>query len=173
MSHLPLLADVDAPDRGRRPLPPRPALGGRPRPAGHSLRFRLRRIATFTVLILVAATLFSLFSALKAPSNSPLGIRMVEWLRDNGAAWVVSDAESFYYSWNAPSTGGRRLSSLPGVGIAAAARSRGYAPPAVAPVILPALSGEGRWHGTGLSGGGGSPVLVTTFRPDPNYPHMV
>ena len=173
MSHLPLLADIDAPDRGRRSLPPRPAVAGRSRPASHSLRFRLRRIAAFTLLILVAATVFSLYSALEAPSNSPFGIRLVEWLRDNGAAGVVSEVESLYYSWNAPSTGGRRLSSLPSVGIAAAARSRGYTPPAIAPLIQPALSGEGRWHGTGLSVGGGSPVLVATFRPDPNYPQMV
>jgi hypothetical protein len=126
-----------------------------------------------TVLLVLGATAFSFASALRAPSNSPFGIRVVEWLRDNGAAWLVSDVESLYYSWNAPSTGGRRLTSLPAVGIAAAGRERGYEPPPIAPVIRPSLAGEGRWRGTGLSVRGGPPVLVTSFRPDPNYPQMV
>jgi hypothetical protein len=60
---------------------------------------------------------------------------------------------------------------LPTVGGAAAVSN--YAPPSIAPVIEPALPGEGVWRGTGPVVEGGSPVLVTTFRPDPLYPQMV
>ncbi len=37
----------------------------------------------------------------------------------------------------------------------------------------PALPGEGVWHSTYAYGGTRPPVLVTSFRPDPNYPQNV
>ena len=40
-------------------------------------------------------------------------------------------------------------------------------------MITPALPGEGQWRGNGPLVAGGAPVLVTTFRSDPNYPQMV
>lgn len=40
-------------------------------------------------------------------------------------------------------------------------------------MITPALPGEGQWHPTGPRVRGAAPVLVTTFRPDPNYPQLV
>jgi hypothetical protein len=112
-------------------------------------------------------------TAMSAPSNSPFGVRAIEWLRDNGAAWLVSDFESFYYSWNAPSTGGPALNRLPRVGAQSVHGVGAYSPPPIAPVIYPPLPGEGQWHGTGPLVGGAPGVLVTTFRPDPNYPQMV
>ena len=115
----------------------------------------------------------SFYSAMSAPSNSPFGVKAVEWLRDNGAAWLVSDIESIYYTWNAPSTGGPALKRLPSVGIGRAADAAAYAPASIAPVIYPPLPGEGEWHATGPLVGGAAPVLVTTFRPDPSYPQMV
>jgi hypothetical protein len=97
----------------------------------------------------------------------------VEWLRDNGAAWLVSDVENFYYTFSAPSTGGPALKRLPTVGVGGAAANTAYRPPAIAPLIYPPLPGEGKWHGTGLLVRGAPPVLVTTIRSDPNYPQMV
>ena len=41
------------------------------------------------------------------------------------------------------------------------------------PSINPPLPGEGQWRRTGPLVNGAPPVLVTTFRPDPNYPQMV
>ena len=80
------------------------------------------------------------------PSNSPFGVRAVEWLRDNGAAWLVSDIENIYYSLNAPSTGGRRSSDY-----RKSVRRRhevaSYAPAPITPVISPALAGEGNGAG--------------------------
>ena len=48
-----------------------------------------------------------------------------------------------------------------------------YRPPRIRPLIHPALPGEGVWHATFAGGGSNPPVLVTSFRPDPNYPQMV
>jgi hypothetical protein len=133
----------------------------------------MRRIITLTLAILLGYVALSFASAMNAPSNTPFGVRAVEWLRDNGAAWLVSDVEALYYSFNAPSTGGPRLKALPRVGVASAATGGGYSPPPIAPVIQPTLPGEGQWHGTGPLVAGAPAVLVTTFRPDPSYPQMI
>ena len=107
------------------------------------------------------------------PSNVSLGVRAVEWLRDNGAAGPVSEFESIYYSLNAPATGGAALKRLPQIGARRSAPEAGDAPAPIAPVIAPALPGEGQWHGTGPLVGGASPVQVATFRPDASYPQLV
>jgi hypothetical protein len=140
---------------------------------GSTLRFRLRRIAALTILLLLADVFVSLATTLTQPSNVGVGVRLVEWLRDNGAAGVVSSVERIYYTMNAPSTGGAALKRLPAVGVTGRRVASGYAPAAIAPTIYPALPDEGVWHGTGPLVAGAPPVLVTTFRPDPNYPQMV
>ena len=122
---------------------------------------------------MIAWVTIAFATAMSAPSNVPFGLRAVEWLRDNGAAWLVSDVERFYYSWSAPSTGGPGLKVLPKVGVAGSAIASGYRPPPIAPAISPPIPGEGQWRGTGPLVNGASPVLVTSFRPDPNYPQMV
>ncbi len=127
-------------------------------------------------LLLLAIVCMSFGAAMSRPSNTGFGVRAVEWLRDNGAAWLVSDVEALYYSFSAPSTGGPALRALPTVGVAGAgagAAAIGYRPPPISPVISPPLADEGRWHGTGPLVRGASPVLVATFRPDPDYPQMV
>ena len=118
------------------------------------------------------------------PSDTSLAIRSVEWLRDNGARGLVNRVESAYYTLNAPSTGGPSLRALPhqagadtaGPGAAPSHRVvaiPAYRPPRIAPIISPALSGEGVWHPTFSSDPARPPVLVTSYRPDPNYPQMV
>jgi hypothetical protein len=134
---------------------------------------RGRRIIIVAAMLLLIDTGFSFANTMMQTSNVPFSIRSVEWLRDNGAAWLVSDVERLFYSINAPSTGGAALKALPAVGVAGAAGASTYVPPAVAPVITPALVGEGAWRRTGRLVAGGPPILVTTFRPDPNYPDMV
>lgn len=136
-------------------------------------RVRIRRIVALTVFLLLADTCLSFVNAMLRPSNVGLSIRAVEWLRDNGAAGLVSDVEAVYYSLNAPATGGAALEKLPTVGVARGRVVTSYAPAPIAPAISPALPGEGLWHGTGPLVAGAAPVLVTTFRPDPNYPQMV
>jgi hypothetical protein len=107
------------------------------------------------------------------PSNVSFGVRAVEWLRDNGASGAVSGIESIYYSFNAPATGGPPLKRLPQVGTGIRLRVAPDAPPPIPPAITPALPGEGQWHRAGPLVDGAAPVLVTTFRPDPNYPQLV
>jgi Phosphodiester glycosidase len=138
------------------------------------LRLRLRRIVAMAVVLLVADACQSFASAMLRPSNVGVGVRVVEWLRDNGAAGLVSDIEAAYYSLNAPSTGGAALRSLPRVGVTGgASRAASYAPPPVPPAIEPALPGEGVWRGTGPLVAGAPPVLVTTLRPETSYPQVV
>jgi hypothetical protein len=46
-------------------------------------------------------------------------------------------------------------------------------PPAITPLIRPPLPGEGVWRSTFNGSTGPAPVLVTSFRSDPNYPQMI
>jgi hypothetical protein len=131
-------------------------------------------------LLALVPALLSFAQMLLRPSDSSVGIRSVEWLRDNGARGLVNQVEAIYYSLTAPATGGPALRALPhqpGVGTALAggkARVHIYRPPAIRPVIHPALPGEGVWRATFANGGRRQPpVLVSSFRPDPNYPQMV
>lgn len=165
------------------------------------LSFRTRRVATIASLLLLLPALVSFSGTLLAPSNSSVGIRSVEWLRDHGAAGLVSKVESIYYQLTAPAKGGPALKALPRVGVAAAptgasaagtaaARAlRGaggagvgalsgvaaaYRPPRIRPLAQPALPGEGVWHATQPGLGPNPPLLVSTFRSDPaEYPRLV
>ncbi|MBV9336807.1 MAG: phosphodiester glycosidase family protein [Solirubrobacterales bacterium] len=173
-------SDPGSPDpRHRAPTPrhraptPRHRAPDPRRRATSPIRFRVRRIAALVTLLLVADVFASFAEAMLRPSNVGPGVRVVEWLRDNGAAGLVSDVEAIYYSLNAPSTGGAALRALPKVGTAGSSSARGYAPPPIPPVIEPALPGEGAWRGTGPLVAGAPPVLVTTFRPDASYPQLV
>ena len=134
---------------------------------------RVRRIVLMASLLLLVILIGSFSLAMMQSSNVTVGVRAVEWLRENGAAWLVSDIESIYYSFNAPSKGGPALKRLPTVGGAAATKVRQDAPAPIPPAITPALPGEGQWRSTGPVVQGAAPMLVTTFRPDPNYPQLV
>jgi hypothetical protein len=125
------------------------------------------------VLVFLAVNLISYASAMLGPSNVGFGVRSIEWLRNSGGARLVNDIERIYYSLNAPAKGGPALKSLPRVGLGGAAAQSAYAPTPIRPVIAPALPGEGIWRRTGPLVNGGPPVLVTTFRPDAEYPQMV
>ena len=148
--------------------------GRRPRP-----RRRALRIASLAALLCLAPVVISYVGMLTQKSDSSLGIRTVEWLRGNGARGLVNQIENTYYSLTAPSTGGPALRALPkqpgAVSSPTTARKhvRAYRPPRIAPVIHPALRGEGMWRATFAHGGSRPPVLVTSFRPDPNYPQLV
>jgi Phosphodiester glycosidase len=163
-------ADERAPTVAR----PRRASDRTRRHAGRvSARVRTVRISILAAVLMLMVTGVSFTSTMMQPSNVGFGVRAVEWLRDNGAAGLVSRVEAIYYSFTAPSTGGPGIKSLPMVGVVGAASSSTYRPPPISPVIHPALPGEGVWRGTGPIVRGAPPVFVTTFRPDPNYPAMV
>ena len=148
-------------------------------------------MALVAALVALIPALGSYLHTMSRPSNSSLGIRSVEWLRDNGAAGLVSRVESIYYSLTAPSKGGPALRALPTVGYGSAGVSRArratassagaialagaqaYRPPRVAPLIHPALPGEGVWRAARRGAGAHAPVLVTTLRDQPEYPRVV
>ena len=140
-----------------------------------------RRRTAALLLVLLAPALYSYTAMALQPSSLPLGIRSVEWLREHQGAWLVNDLERIYYTWNAPAKGGPALRALPSLGAAtvaapaarAAAAPRVYRPQRLAPILRPALPGEGVWQATGRLVSGVAPVLVTTFRSEPTYPRIV
>jgi hypothetical protein len=142
---------------------------------------RVRRIAVLASALMILPGLVSYIIAVTGPSNASLGVNTVEWLRDNGARAIVNQVENWYYSLTAPSKGGPALKSLPTQAGALAAAERAarrarasyYHPRPIRPVIHPALPGEGVWHPTFAGGGPNPPVLITTFRPQADYPQLV
>jgi hypothetical protein len=137
----------------------------------------VRRIALVAATVALIPATISYVGTMTEPSNSSLGIRTVEWLREHGAAGLVSQVESAYYALTAPSKGGPTLRALPRVGVAAAgvgARAvPAYRPPRVRPLIHPALAGEGVWRATRPALEAHPPVLLTTVRNQPEYPRVV
>ena len=140
-------------------------------------RRTLWRSALLVLVVLLIPVTYSYVTTIVKPSSLPLSIRSLEWLRVNHGAWLVDNTERLWYSWHAPAKGGPALRTLPTVGAAASrlppARRAVYEPPRVAPLIRPALRGEGVWRTTGRVVGGAAPALVTTFRTDPVYPRLV
>jgi Phosphodiester glycosidase len=152
----------------------RPRAGPRPLPPRLTPFRRCRRVVVIALLICLVPTTTSYLSTMTQPSNSTFVIRSFEWLRDHGAAGLAVTAEDIIYSLSAPSTGGPGLRSLPrGNGISAELSSGAAHPPNVAPVIRPALAGEGMWVPSESWTGSSHPVQIAQFRSDPNYPQMV
>ncbi len=141
----------------------------------------MRRVLLAACLVALVPVLVSYIFAMLEPSNSSLGIRSVEWLRDHGAAGLVTKVESVYYSLEAPEKGGPALRALPKIGIAAAGIGGAGGvqivdrPPRVHPLAYPPLPGEGVWRPTQASESRNDPpLLLTTFRSDPSeYPRLV
>ena len=156
----------------------------RPGPKRHTRGRRRRRWALITlalVVLLLAAPAYSYTTTMMQPSSLPLWPRTVEWIRANHGNWLVDEVEHYYYSWKAPGKGGPQLTSLPSVGVGpapAATKRRHVAagtplPPPIKPLFAQPLPGEGVWRGTGTVVNGRPPVLLTTFRPQPDYPRVV
>ncbi len=141
---------------------------------------RVRRIALIAAVICLIPAIVSWVRAVTAPTGLSVGINTVEWLRDNGARGLVDRVENIYYSLTAPSRGGPTLHALPrqpGVAIVQVKPKHHakhfYRPRNIPPVLHPALPGEGVWRATFKNGGSRPPVLITSFRPDPDYPQLV
>jgi hypothetical protein len=114
---------------------------------------------------------------MSAKHNVGLGVSSVEWLRRNGGNSLVSEVENAYYTLNAPAKGGPPLKSLPQVGVGGGAEgssiATSYRPPNIRPLVRPPLPGEGVWKKAGAGVGARPPVLLSTFRSDPEYPQFV
>jgi hypothetical protein len=139
---------------------------------------RARRILLLAAIACLIPAGISYVQAMGEKHNVGLGVRSVEWLRQNGGNSLVSQIENWYYTLTAPAKGGPPLRSLPQVGVASAGegpgpRTRDYRPPNVKPLIQPALPGEGVWKKAASHAGTRPPVLLTTFRSDPEYPKFI
>jgi hypothetical protein len=148
----------------------------RARPTGHVAAWRrARRTALLAATICLVPVAVSYVDTIGRPHNVGLGVTSVEWLRSHGGNPIVSQIENWYYTLTAPSKGGPPLKSLPqvGVDVAAGGPSNPYRPPRIKPLIHPALKGEGVWHAAAAHAGPEPPVLLTTFRSDPEYPQFV
>ena len=128
------------------------------------------------VLVLLSPAIYSYATWMLRPSSMAFFPRSVEWVRADVpfGNQLVDQIEHIYYSWNAPTKGGPQLTSLPPTGVAAKAPREAAAwPPRIKPVFAHRLPGEGVWKPTGPPVAGGAPVLVTTFRPELDYPRIV
>ena len=146
-------------------------------------RWRRRRfwIAAAVLAVLVWA-LTSYTAWMLRPSSVSFRVNSVEWIRHKVPLgnWIMDEIENVYYSANAPKKGGPQLKRLPAVGVGQPGHnSTGQAhkhsvwPPPIKPVYAHPLPGEGLWKPTGPKVDGGPPVLVSTFRPDVEYPSIV
>jgi hypothetical protein len=155
-------------------------------------RRRLILIAVPLVGLLLWASV-SYATWMLRPTSMSWRVDSVEWVRYNVpyGNWLADHVEQAYYSHNAPKKGGPALKSLPAVGLNSQPTvvrpprsnpSRSLAPsttvaapwpPPIAPVFANPLPGEGVWKPTGPPVNGGPPVLVTTFRPEVDYPQLV
>ena len=138
---------------------------------------RTRRVILIAAAICLVPAAFSWIHAIGRSRNVGWNIATVEWVRAHGGNPLVSQVENWYYELNAPSKGGPPLKSLPQVGVTTASADppehHVYRPPSIKPLIHPALSGEGAWHPASAVAGKRPPVLLATFRSDPEYPQFV
>jgi hypothetical protein len=150
-------------------------------PASRHGRGRRRLLAAIAIIVvLLSPAVYSYTTTMMQPSSLPLWPRSVEWLRAHHGNWLVDEVEHYYYSWKAPGKGGPQLTRLPSVGVgtaslasSAARRHPSALPPHIVPPFAHPLPGEGVWKGTGPRVDGRYPVLVTTFRPQVDYPRVV
>ena len=139
---------------------------------------RARRIFLLAAVACLIPAGVSYVSAMGEKHNVGLGVSSVEWMRQHGGNSLVSQIENWYYTLTAPEKGGPPLRSLPQVGLGAAGeegqeQSASYQPPNLKPLIRPALPGEGVWKKAAAHAGPRPPVLLATFRSDPEYPQFV
>ncbi len=171
--------------RTQTPRQPSAVFVSQPRPLRTPPGRRVRRVLLAACAVALLPALISYVATMLQPSNSSLGIRSVEWLRDHGAAGLVTEVESIYYSLEAPAKGGPALHALPKVGVSAAGAGTSAAgagstpvvdrPPRIRPLAYPALPGEGMWRPAQAGESTNDPpLLLTTFRSDPSeYPRLV
>jgi Phosphodiester glycosidase len=140
-------------------------------------RRRRRRLLFATPIVgLLGWAIVSYASYMLEPTSMPFGARSVEWIRAEvpfGDS-LVDKVEHIYYTANAPKKGGPAPKSLPAVGLSVPRRRKLAAwPRPIKSVFSHRLPGEGIWKPSGQSIDGGAPVLVSTFRPEAEYPELL
>ena len=140
-------------------------------------RRRRRRLLLIAIppLGLLAWALGSYAVWMLKPTSMSFEARSAEWVRAEVPFGneIVDRVENIYYTANAPKKGGPAPRHLPAVGLGVLGASRTAAgPPPIRSVFAHRLAGEGIWKPTGPPVEGGPPVLVTSFRPEAEYPEL-
>jgi Phosphodiester glycosidase len=175
-------APPDAADSPPVPASPDGAEAGGDQPGRPAVKRRRRRrriviAAPFLILLSWATVSYTVW--MLQPTSEVWNVRSVEWVRQEVpfGNWMVDTGERYYYSAHAPKEFGPPLTSLPAVGLnprLGIPRATPAAwPQPIQPVFSHPLPGEGVWKPTGPPIDGGSPVLVTTYRPEVDYPELV
>jgi hypothetical protein len=120
----------------------------------------------------------SVIGAWRTPGNSNFKAKWADWLRGNHASFIVNPLERWYFSRQAPASGGRPagLNPVPQPNPAGAAPgvARHLAPPAPVPLIVsPALPGEGQWQASGPLVHGQPGMYVAQYRADTTYTSQI
>jgi hypothetical protein len=139
-------------------------------------RRRLLLLIGIPLLGLLAWAVISYAIWMLKPTSMSFTARSVEWVRADVpfGNTIVDDIEHIYYTANAPKKGGPSPKRLPAVGLSQPRGKRTAAwPPPIKPVFAHPLRGEGIWKPTAPPVDGGPPVLVTTFRPEAEYPELL
>jgi Phosphodiester glycosidase len=127
-------------------------------------------------LFLLSWAVVSYATWMLQPTSQSRNIRSVEWVRHKVpfGNWLADEIERVYYSANAPKKGGPQLKRLPAVGLKVPPTTQAATwPQPIKPVFAQPLPGEGIWNPTGPPVDGGPPLLLTTFRPETDYPSIV
>ena len=139
-------------------------------------RRRRRLLIAAPFLGLLAWAIISYTAWMLKPTSERFEARSVEWVRAEvpfGNS-LVDEVEHVYYTANAPKKGGAAPKALPAVGLNVPRHTRTAVwPRPIKPLFAHPLPGEGVWKASGPSIAGGPPVLVTTFRPEVEYPELV
>jgi hypothetical protein len=157
---------------------PREQLEARREQQRKARRRRRRRLLLIgaPLLGLLAWALVSYAIWMLKPTSMSFGARSVEWVRADVPLGntIVDDIEHIYYTANAPKKGGPAPKRLPAVGLSRPGSKQAAAwPRPIKPVFAHPLRGEGIWKPTGPPVDGGPPVLVTSFRPEAEYPQLL
>jgi hypothetical protein len=152
-------------------------------PAVRRKRRRRRLLISAPFIVLLSWAIVSYIAWMTGPTSESWNVRSVEWVRAEVpfGNWLADNGEHIYYSMHAPQKGGPQLKSLPAVGLnhwrnshSRITKAQAAAMPApIKPVFPHPLPGEGVWKPTGPPVDGGPPVLVTTYRPELDYPQLV
>jgi hypothetical protein len=141
---------------------------------------RRRRLLLLIAIVPVGVLLWAIVSYatwMVKPTSMSFGARSVEWVRAEVpfGNTIVDDIEHVYYTAKAPKKGGPAPKRLPAIGLSQVPNKKQTAawPPRIKPVFAHPLPGEGAWKPTGPPVDGGPPVLVSTFRPEAEYPQLL
>jgi hypothetical protein len=142
-----------------------------------------RSIAIVIVIVMIPVG-WSYVNALQAPGTDSIGIRTVEWVRDNGGNGIVNTVERWWYTNNPPPEGGTpdKIEVLGTAGSAeqpvipawvpnfsAPTPIQHLPPPTANRVPTPAAvveQNEGVWQATGRTVSGYPAVYTTYVRPN-------